>query len=886
MPQHQYLDILKFWRAIETFHLPDIPMNKPYKLLEPGTPLPWEPDGASAVKEGKEWRHTLYFHIVAKEEVVSLLARLTGSKEFREPVPGRTCLSALVVDHFGQSAGRSYFPAAFIYAIKIIQEKGNPEELEDVLAKAQEGYRERFQTGTERAGLKAVDWTVLGKELDYLEGLSGHQLKMQASVVCISELVGADTGIEAPFLNSYYLHDLNALINMDDASRPLKVYLSREAAVHRRYDILTPRTLSEALHPEHQSPGRWPSSPGFGLYSAQQAALHLVMSGLRAETSLMGINGPPGTGKTTLLREVIADVVTARALRLLEHDVKELFSGKRKAIVNMSGYYDINQAVSGTDGIVVASNNNTAVENISKELPVLDSIDRGTFRDAEYFSSTATHIHGKPCWGMLSAVLGKSDNRNGFVSRFWFNKGQGFGRYLKEQYDPATREKNVANYEETARELRDLLGEYDRFKEIVVVYHRLMLQGHKGPRLQELASELRAAYDISPYNLPGEEFLSLPMEELHRRMPYSSDRVNRLRSRIFLLSLELHEWAIKVNARQFNSNLNVFVDLISNKHTNFIDTEIAAVLWNTFFFCIPVVSVTLASFQRQFAKLGQAAIGWLLLDEAGQATPASICGALWRSERAIIIGDTLQIPPVVTIPEALGKLLQKNYAIGDDCWSPVYHSAQYLADRVTTAGTYVVAGDGERIWTGIPLRAHRRCSEPMFSISNTIAYNGQMVKVTKDGVSDIPTGESGWIDVRVGSMMEGHTVIEELQVLEILLQRLAYYDGGVYIISPFRSIADNCKKRFFVKGRVECGTIHNFQGKEAGIVFLVLGTHAGSVAARRWAAQRPNMLNVAVTRAKERLYVIGNREVWSVHHYFDHLAERLPVKEVFTGRLF
>lgn len=369
-------------------------------------------------------------------------------------------------------------------------------------------------------------------------------------------------------------------------------------------------------------------------------------------------------------------------------------------------------------------------------------------------------------------------------------------------------------------------------------------------------------------------------------MPYCSSRINILRSRIFLLSLELHEWAIKVNARQFNSNLNAFVDLISNKNINVVDDRVASILWNTFFFCIPVVSVTLASLQRQFSKLGEGAIGWVLLDEAGQATPASTCGAIWRSKRCIMIGDTLQIPPVVTIPEGLGRLLQKNYGIGDDCWSPVYYSAQYLADRVTAVGTYVGASDGDRIWTGIPLRAHRRCSEPMFSISNTIAYGGQMVKVVQDVYRDIPTGKSGWIDVKVGSVLEGHAVIEELQVLMDLLLQLANYDGKIFVISPFRTIADVCKEKFYVQGKIECGTIHTFQGKEAEIVFLVLGTHAGSVKAREWAAQRPNMLNVAVTRAKDRLYVIGNRQIWSVHRYFDHLAERLPVKEVFTGRLF
>ena len=83
---------------------------------------------------------------------------------------------------------------------------------------------------------------------------------------------------------------------------------------------------------------------------------------------------------------------------------------------------------------------------------------------------------------------------------------------------------------------------------------------------------------------------------------------------------------------------------------------------------------------------------------------------------------------------------------------------------------------------------------------------------------------------------------------------------------------------------MSCGTIHTFQGKEAEVVFLVLGTLPAGAHARNWVAQSPNMLNVAVTRAKERLYVIGNREAWSKHRYFDDLAEMLPVKG--SGLLF
>jgi hypothetical protein len=884
--QDHYTNVLKFWRSVETFTLPDIPYafqdtdNKRYTVLGPQVQLPWEAGGLPAVQEGKQWKHTLYFQLVLKEGVVDLLAKLTGSKEYREPVFGLTCLSAVVVDQSGRPSERGYTPAGFIYGIKVIEEGMNFEELPGLLEEAQSSYLVRFGLDKE---VRTVDWKLLEKELDFLRVLTRKALPVQEAVVCISEVVAAGANTEPPFLNSYYLHDLNTLIGSSGIGEPMEVFLASAVEVDSRRDLLDRRILLEALHPKHQAACRWPSSPATGLYSGQQAALGLAMSGLRERSTLLGINGPPGTGKTTLLREVIADVVVGRAKRLLKGKVTELFSGGWKGIVDRTGYYSIDQDVFGNDGVVVTSNNNTAIENISKELPLSGSIDRETFEEAEYFSQMATILGEEPSWGMMSAVLGKSENRAAFVNRFWFNKGKGFGKYLKEGFaDAGDHKRSLAHYEETAKELQELLDEYAAFNTLACAYHDLLLSGGDG--LEELASALFVRYGIGSAGLPGVGFMNLPFSEIHRMRPYSSRKINILRSRIFLRSLELHEWAIKVNARSFNCNLGAFVDMLSNKHMNFMDEGIAATLWNTFFFCIPVVSVTLASFQRQFPLMGQGSIGWLLLDEAGQATPAAACGAIWRSKRSIIIGDTLQIPPVVTIPVGLGQLLQGVYGIADDCWSPVRRSAQFLADRVTVYGTYIDPAEGSGVWTGMPLRAHRRCGEPMFSIANRIAYNGQMVSVREEDRADIPTGESGWIDVATGTSLEGHAVAEEIQVLGDMLQQLVYFTGRVYVISPFRSVARVCQGKFYEKGRVTCGTIHTFQGREAEIVFLVLGTLSGSVRARNWVAQSPNMLNVAVTRARERLYVIGNRKVWRKHRYFDQLAERLGVRG--SGRLF
>jgi hypothetical protein len=61
-------------------------------------------------------------------------------------------------------------------------------------------------------------------------------------------------------------------------------------------------------------------------------------------------------------------------------------------------------------------------------------------------------------------------------------------------------------------------------------------------------------------------------------------------------------------------------------------------------------------------------------------------------------------------------------------------------------------------------------------------------------------------------------------------------------------------------------------------VFLVLGTAPGlmGAGARVWASSKPNLLNVAITRAKFRLYVIGNAVEWGDRDNFNTLAQALP----------
>lgn len=338
----------------------------------------------------------------------------------------------------------------------------------------------------------------------------------------------------------------------------------------------------------------------------------------------------------------------------------------------------------------------------------------------------------------------------------------------------------------------------------------------------------------------------------------------------------MHENAILVNAKKIRNNLNAYFQLIQN--TIKTDDKIYQNLWDTFFLCVPVVSTTLASVGRLFSSYSKQQIGWLLLDEAGQATAQSVVGVIQRSKRCVVVGDPLQVEPVVTMPVELVKRLRQEYRVDID-WSYSKTSVQQLADRISRYGTYMdVSGTDKKIWTGFPLRTHRRCDDPMFRIANDIAYNGQMVKATNLTPDTQSLAVSQWYNVSDQVILQDrHVVIDEIRLLKekIFQLRSSGFNKQIYVISPFKSIARYCHNEFLYDKKIECGTIHRFQGKEADVVFLVLGGDPRSQGARNWVSQKPNMLNVALTRAKKRFYVVGNKNLWSNCDYFNVMAKEL-----------
>ena len=383
--------------------------------------------------------------------------------------------------------------------------------------------------------------------------------------------------------------------------------------------------------------------------------------------------------------------------------------------------------------------------------------------------------------------------------------------------------------------------------------------------------------------------------EAQVRNPWFSEHYNREREKLFLYALRMTKMFI-LGSKKCRDNLKHLYCLWSGGYEDGVSVRFSgedleactAAAYETLFLLIPVLSSTFASVQNLFRDVRQEdLVGTLIVDEAGQASPHMAIGALYRSRRAVIVGDPRQVEPVVTDDQ---DLLRRTYT-GElfRLYADKTHSVQRFADRMNPYGTYLDDNAGGEEWVGCPLLVHRRCISPMYDISNAISYNNIMKQKTLPPKPEKEAGflfeKSLWMNVAGREAgRKNHFVPEQGEQVAALLERAfeKSENPDVYIISPFKSVvagvteyiknyakahpdsplAKAAPRSLFAWLGANIGTVHKFQGKEAAEVIFLLGcdTSPGALPAVRWVNN--NIVNVAATRAKYRLYIIGDIQAW------------------------
>lgn len=388
--------------------------------------------------------------------------------------------------------------------------------------------------------------------------------------------------------------------------------------------------------------------------------------------------------------------------------------------------------------------------------------------------------------------------------------------------------------------------------------------------IKKLEAKIRDLKDVSVNTDVNVLDFSLSYDDLQMSNPWFDEEYRRIQSELFISALKVRKQFLYENIKNIEAATRIW-----SKQQNYLDKNIVIQqAWNWINMVVPVISSTFASMGRMFSNIQANSLGHLFIDEAGQALPQASVGAIFRCKHVMAVGDPAQIKPVLTLDSYILSLLGRNYGVGEAYLSEDA-STQTLIDSVSQYGFYKDLNNPED-WIEIPLWVHRRCKYPMFNISNEISYGGNMVQGNK---SD---GKAEWYDV--GGSADNKYVKEQGDLLVQKIRELSEHNEDildkskkdqVYVISPFKNVAYNLSRKLAVDldftrydskfSPTNVGTVHTFQGKEAPIVFLVLGADEKSKGAANWAmgSENPNIMNVSATRAKKEFYIIGDKKLYS-----------------------
>jgi very-short-patch-repair endonuclease len=255
----------------------------------------------------------------------------------------------------------------------------------------------------------------------------------------------------------------------------------------------------------------------------------------------------------------------------------------------------------------------------------------------------------------------------------------------------------------------------------------------------------------------------------------------------------------------------------------------------------------------------------LVIDEASQCDIASALPLLYRARRAVVIGDPMQLQHISNLPARQDQeLLDKHGLMADHLgWA---YSARSLFD---------LANSVCRREDVVTLREHYRSHADIIEFSNGAFYGGQLRIATHHERLRRPCHDEPavrWVDVRGQTVrpasggaineMEARAAVE--QVVRLVAQG---YGGSIGVVSPFRAQANRIRALIQEHPGARAGvevlsdTIHRFQGDERDVMIFSSAVSSGmSEAALAFLRRHPNLFNVAISRARAALVVVGDRE--------------------------
>lgn len=253
----------------------------------------------------------------------------------------------------------------------------------------------------------------------------------------------------------------------------------------------------------------------------------------------------------------------------------------------------------------------------------------------------------------------------------------------------------------------------------------------------------------------------------------------------------------------------------------------------------------------------------VVIDEASQCSIPAVLPLLFRAKRALVIGDPMQLTHIATL-DIQGAAAAERMADVSPVWldrndmSYLRHSAFNAAER--------------KMGGSLLLDEHFRCHPTIATTASNLFYNGRLTVMTDVRMQRASAADDSIIWHKTDGAAErakkgSWTNPSEVRAVTDLVAQLSrpgrhQDDITIGIVTPYRPQADAIQKQLG-RADIRVGTVHTFQGGECDIIIFSLvaapNMPRGSI---DWIDKQPNLWNVAITRARSQLHVIGDERVW------------------------
>lgn len=347
------------------------------------------------------------------------------------------------------------------------------------------------------------------------------------------------------------------------------------------------------------------------------------------------------------------------------------------------------------------------------------------------------------------------------------------------------------------------------------------------------------------YGIKLQYFYKLPTAEqitLCQALFYET-KIAELKAHITTLTEDLSRFNFSAEMNIYRTlSLHIFLDKLAKKYTaSNIDKQIVEKLRTNskiFLAQFPVILSTAYSLRNCFNK--PVMYDYVIIDEASQLD--IVCGALSLScaKNAVIVGDNKQLSHIVDSQCARKTDTVFSRFSLSEAWRYKTHNLQdSLAALFPTMPRTL-------------LREHYRCHPQIIEFCNRRFYENKLIIFTE------ATVKSPLIIYKTvaGNHARGHINQRQIDVIqnEILPQQINTSCNGnsIGIITPYRKQADALQAAFS-QTAIEADTVDKFQGRERDII--ILSTTDNQISAF---ANQPNRLNVAISRAVHKLIIVLN----------------------------